>query len=347
MSGASALKVSEASEAQWDALVGSFPQGTVYHTVGWLQAIAASYGARPLLVKAEDAGRCVAAWPCLWLRKGPLRVIGSPLPGWSTPYMGPLVSVDVDAAQAIGAMLESDLLRHSFFACRTMHHLPARQELDLSALRFERVNRFETYWIDLTKDEQAIWAGFTGKCRTHIRKAEKSGFEVRAEDDPEGGFLDEFWQMSVETFARARLQPTYTRQFCVEVWKRLHPLGRIRAFSAFARGKRAGTLVIPVDQHTMYYWAGASRQEYRGSSMNNLLLWEAIKNGKASGLRGCDLVSNKGGPGKFKQAFGPQTVESAHHWERSSSWLIRMLRQRYEAFLRKRRRVDAPEDAAS
>ena len=81
--------------------------------------------------------------------------------------------------------------------------------------------------------------------------------------------------------------------------------------------------------------------EFREIPVNNLLHWRAICDAKSLGLRRYDFVSSEGGPGRFKKTFGPQPIDMARHWERSPSWLMRTLKNRYEAYLRKRRRVEA------
>ncbi len=59
------------------------------------------------------------------------------------------------------------------------------------------------------------------------------------------------------------------------------------------------------------------------------------------GLAWFDFVSVYGGPGKYKQSFGPGAKEVATHWERSRSWSIRILKQMYEKWLRYRTRIPA------
>ncbi len=338
MSRDSSIVVRElAPDTEWDALVARFPDHTIFHTSAWLQTIAVAYRARPTCAKAERDGRVAGVWPLLTLRKGPLKVLGSPLPGWSTAYMGPLLSDDADGPATLRAFLAHRAFRrYAFFACRTQCH---RHRVDLEPFGFEQRAQFETYWVDLQQSEETLWANLKGECRTRVRKAEKLGAEVRREEDL--SFVDDFWRMSLETFAKTRIQPTHTRQFCAELFARLHPLGRLLVLSAFVKGRRAATLMLPFDAHTMYYWAGASYQAFREAPLNNLLHWRAIGEAKAMGLAHYDFISSSGGAGRFKKTFGPSAVQNCEHWERTPSRVMRALRSGYEAYLRKRRSVDA------
>lgn len=343
LTGPITVRAIDPNTSEWDALIARFADHTVFHSSAWLATIQASHGVKPVCAMAEQGGQCVAVWPYLEKRKGPFRAIGSPLPGWSTAYMGPLFADGVEVNAAVKAFLDHRLFkRYAYFACRTLVH---RHDVDLTPFGFNLLTKFETYWIDLTKTEDEIWGDFKSECRSRVRKAEKGGVEIRRETD--GAFLDDFWRMSEETFAKSHIQPTHTREFCVQLWKRFAPLDRVHALSAFVGGRRAATLVLPFDAHTMYYWGGASYQEFRELPVNNLLHWQAMKDAKARGLKCYDFVSSEGGPGRFKKTFGPLPVDMARHWERSPSRLMRLLKEKYQSYLMKKRRVDSgPADAA-
>lgn len=325
---------------RWEALLERFADYTIFHTGPWLSIVQASHGVKPVCAMAEQGGECIGVWPYLEKRKGPFRAIGSPLPGWSTAYMGPLIAEHVDVHATIKAFLDHSLFRrYAYFACRTLVH---RHDVDLAPFGFDLLTKFETYWIELDRSEEELWDGLKSECRSRVRKAEKLGVEVRRETD--GAFLDDFWKMSEETFAKSHIQPTHTREFCVQTWRRLAPLNRVHVLSAFVEGRRAATLMLPFDTHTMYYWGGASFQEFREIPVNNLLHWQAIKDAKAMGLVRYDFVSSEGGPGRFKKTFGPKPVDLARHWERSPSRLMKALKNRYQAYLMKKRRVEAPSE---
>jgi len=321
---------------QWDEVLSRFPAHTIFHTRPWLELLIAVHDLNPMLVVVRHADAPVACWPCLWMRKGPVRVFGSPLPGWSTAYMGPLFADDVNTDDALDAMLRSRWLRRqAYFACKV---LDGDRAIDLARHGFEPVMNFDTYLVDLTLDEDTIWSNMKGECRTRVRKARKLGVEVIEETDRQ--FAEDYWSMCEQTFANSGIQPTHNRRFVFELWDRLHP-DNLLVLSAYQGGTRIGTLVLPYDTHTMYYWGGASHLEYRKIPAHNLLHWEAMTRARAMGLTGYDFISTSGGPGRFKKTFGPQTIHRATHWERSSSKLMALLKSRYERYLNKRRQVSA------
>ena len=324
-----------ADPAVWDQLVSSFPNYTVFHTLGWLNAIACAYGLNVNLLQAEEAGLCIAVWPILTMRKAFLKIIGSPLPGWSTCYLGPLVAAHAKAQSVLGAFLKHHALKHyAYFACKVQDE---RRPIDLVPFGFKPLLKFSTYRIDLTQSETEIWNNCRRECRNHIRKAQKNGVEIRTETQAD--VVDDYWNMTVETFAKSGVKPTHNRQLIAEIWHRLVPRGTARFLSAWHQGQRVGTNVLLSDRQTMYYWGGASRLAFRHLSASNLLQWEAIRLAKNSSLCTYDFISTTGGPGVFKQSFGPQEVHVATHWERASLRVLGALKNRYESRLRQRQKL--------
>ncbi|MFQ5462955.1 MAG: lipid II:glycine glycyltransferase FemX [Phycisphaerae bacterium] len=327
--------IDQVQPEDWDKAIEPLSVRTVFHSRAWLESVCAAYGYRLVLACARTHGNVVAAWPAIETRKGPFRILGSPLPGTSTPYLGPLFSRDADVPAILTAFMKDRTLgRYSYFACRTQDE---HRTVDLSDRGFTDLLRFETYLVDLTLSEEDRWAGMKSECRNRIRKATKSGVEVRLENSPE--FIEEFWHMAVAVFERQNRAPTYTRRFVQAIWEALARGNHICALTAWLDNQRIATLVLPHDEHTMYYWAGASRAAFRRESPNNLLLWEAICEARRRGLKVFDFVSIYGGPGKFKRSFGGTETATATHWERSRSKLTGWMKSAYERHLRSRHRA--------
>lgn len=329
--------VSEVRPQAWDSLIQQFTDATVFHSLAWLRTVSESHGVKLTLAQVENEGECHAVWPFLVTRKGPLHVFGSPLPGWSTAYMGPLFHEQADVPAALQAFMNHSLFRkHAYFACKVIdRHRP----VDLTECGFDRIADFDTYRIDLAESEETLWSNLKSECRTRIRRATKLGVEIRPEESD--AFIDEYWRMAVETFEKSGIQPTHTKQFLFDMWRNLQPVGSVCAASAFMEGKRIATLVLLIDDSTMYYWGGASYVQHRDVPAHNLLHWHMVREAQARGLREYDFISTCGGPGRFKKTFGPNTVHMATHWERSRSKWISVLKDQYQKYLLMRRRIKA------
>ena len=340
---AARCRVEAADPAQWDALVRELPEHTVFHELSWLRSLAAAHDLGLVLLRATHDGECLGAWPLLTRKKGPLRVTGSPFPGLGTPYMGPLIAMHADVTAVVRAFLGHETLRRSsWIGCRVLDRTRA---VDLGHSGFSPLRAYETSWLDLRDPEAVLWRNLKSECRTRIRRAGKLGVEVHREEN--AAFLEEFWAMTLETFARSGSQPTHTRKLAEEVWERLQPAGRLLVLSAFQGDARLATVMLPHDDDVLYYWAGASFDRYRAIPAGNLLQWQAIVEAKRLGLRAYDMISSNGGSGRFKKSFGASTVRVATHWERCASPAIAVLRRAYEWWLlRRRHRISSGPEAA-
>jgi CelD/BcsL family acetyltransferase involved in cellulose biosynthesis len=327
------LTVATVPMSEWDAALAALPGRTVFHGADYLGVLAEHHGLEPLLVRVDEAGRCVALWPCLVQRKGPLRVLGSPLSGWCTPYMGPVLAPGAEAARVVRAVLDSRVLgRSSYFEVRV---LAGAGDCDLTPFGFTRRLDFETYVLDVDRAEDELTRNLHYECRRMVKRARQRGIEVRAETDV--GFVDEFMAMSEQVFARWGKRPQYDGEFLRRLWRRLSPSGSVLALSSWLDGKRLTTYFLLRDAQTMYACYAASWDAARPTGSGNLTQWEAILAAKRGGLRHYDFISASGSAGAFKATFGPERRLAATHWSKAGSRLEAALKDVYEEFLRFRR----------
>ena len=323
------------SAGEWSELLSCFPDHTVFHTIPWLSAVAAANGLDLVLTSFFCAAQCLALWPCLVMRRGPLKIIGSPLPGWSTAYLGPLFAPQANVDEALGAMLgHRALSRSAYFACKVIDH---QRSIDLSPFGFAPVMRYETYRLDLDRAEDELWRNVRQECRKHVKKAAKQGVEIRSEQSPQ--FLDDYWDMTIESFARSGVRPPFSRQLLDQLWHNLQPIGKLFALSAYHEGTCAASIIVVRDDHTMYNWSSASRASLHHLCAPSALQWEAIRLAHQHQLRTYDFISTSGGAGKFKQSFGPHAMFTSTHWERSPSPILLAMKRKYENFLRRRQQI--------
>lgn len=333
------IKIRELQGPAWDAAVDRAPLATVYHRDAWLSALETALGIHihRLVCERDETVACI--WPIGIMRKGPLRVAGSPLPGWNTAYLGPVFAGDQrDPAGVLGEMIRSAPIRRpSFLAIRTMD-----TTMDLAGLGFRQTRAFETYEMDLTQGQEALWSGLKSTCRTRIRKGEKNGIEIREETD--GAYLDDFWSMACDVFAKSNQRPPYSRTLLEQIEARLRPAGELLVTSAFKGEQRIATLIIPHDRRTAMYFAGGTRSESLTLAPNNLLHWNTMLRCMQRGIETYDFISNRGSPGKFKKTFGPSERVSCRHWERAGNPLVGKLRDLYELRARNKRRINRSPD---
>ena len=185
---------------------GSLTEGErmIYHTDEWLRFVAESQGATPVRAELSEQGRVVGETCGLVVSKLGMKIFGSPLPGWTTMYMGFVLEPGVPRWEALEA-----LRSFAFDELGCVHlevvdrHLSARCAPRPNMIR-EYVESFET---DLTRSEDQLFGAMEGACRRCIRKAEKSG--VTVEEAHDDAFADDYYLQLTDVFGKQRLVPTY------------------------------------------------------------------------------------------------------------------------------------------
>jgi CelD/BcsL family acetyltransferase involved in cellulose biosynthesis len=290
----------------------------IFHTPEWLAFVAECQRAEPVLATVSDGSVTVGHFTGLLSRRYGLRILGSPMAGWTTSYLGFNLLPGVSRRDAVRA-----LTRFAFddLGCA---HLEVRDrgatEADLAGLGL-RWDAAPTAVIDLSPDEDTLFGAMTSACRRNIRKAAKSGVVIE-EADADPAFADEFYDQLRDVFAKQDLVPTYSAERVKSLIRHLAPAGRISLLRARdADGRCIATAVLPWYHRTMYFWGGASYREHQHLRPNEALIWHALRWARARGVTEFDFV----GGNAYKTKYG--TTEVAVPWARQSrSPLVARLR---------------------
>ena len=81
----------------WDARIAGYESAHLFHRRAWLDYLAESQGVQIRQWAIREAGRTVGYFCAGIFRKGPFRILGSPLKSWGTNFMGPVVNSDFSA----------------------------------------------------------------------------------------------------------------------------------------------------------------------------------------------------------------------------------------------------------
>jgi hypothetical protein len=259
------VSIAHAVASPYDELVATSPQGSIFCTSWWLDAVAGGQW-RPN--ELEESGRIVAAWPTVVQssRLGDVHA-GASL----TPFLGPLFPPGEGARRRSReiAFVESLLERIGPFA-----HLEARcnPAFDYwTPLRWHGFRQTTNYTWRLPdlQDLEKVFAGFRENIRGHVRAAEKSGMTVREAE------LPEFLELHRRRFDRdpqgiESIDAAARRRDARTILVARDGGGRARAGGYFVHDERFTT-----------YLLAATDAEARGAA--SLVLWEAIKRASARG----------------------------------------------------------------
>ncbi len=264
--------MSASPDDRYERFVAASPQGTIFSTPWWLNAVAP--GAFQVLL-AELDGEIQAAWPIVPQSRGaPGRFIVQPS---LTPWLGILYGPPGEEKRQTRLGRErqlTDQLVAQLPACRMVRaafHRSYGYWTPLSWAGFTQTTRY-TFVLE-PLEEAAVWKGLGESVRRQVRKAEKEGVAVEATDD-----LDAFWSVHAQTFRRQGLGVPYDLELVRRIDAACAPRAVRRILLARDRQGRVHAGVYLVwDARSAYYLMGGADHQLRSSGAMSLAMWEAIR----------------------------------------------------------------------
>jgi CelD/BcsL family acetyltransferase involved in cellulose biosynthesis len=294
------------SREKYDELLAGFAGAgaSIYHRLPWLEALTAGFGAEIRFARSAGRdGRTVALTPFICKKKGPFRLVGTPLSGMYTEFAGPLLEKNLppDAVDAVMASLHrlaeknGDYVEWGSKGNQAWGHA-------LERFGYRHTER-PTLVVDLSPGEAAVWSSFESRARNMTRKAEKAGVVARTVE-PDENWIGRYYEMLRATFARQGLAPPHPLSF----YRQMRPLsaaGIARCVSADVDGAMVAGCIFLVDGNRMLYLSGVANEQGMTLAATSLLQWHAIKEAIGLGVTEYDM----GGLGvpsidKFKRSFG-------------------------------------------
>jgi hypothetical protein len=311
----------------WDATVRNYGSKYLFHETCWLRFLARSQGARIEGWKLLDGhGAVLGYFSAATVRKGFFHLLGSPLQGWTTNFMGPLVN-EVDAASAVAVLERAWRARGLDYVELCNPALPAAV---MRAAGFE-LDPDSTELVTLD-DEAAMWGRLKSECRNRIRRGQKNGLEVERTQDPT--FVQEYYTQLQQVFLRQGLAPTYGEDRVRALWETLMPLGKLLALRVRRGDDVVATGLFPHDERAVYFFGGACRPAAYSLYPNELLHWSAMLAALEAGIP----CYNMCGSGGFKVKFGGTTLVT-ERWFKALSPLATVGRRAFKRYVRARQWV--------
>jgi Acetyltransferase (GNAT) domain len=292
-------------DSDWDKLVGSHRDSTIFHTAAWTRVLTTSFGHRPVYLHFTRANNLSALLP--------LMEVSSHLTGRrgvSLPFIGycnPLIFDGSDMPPILNTLMNvAQQRKWKYFELRCGGN--SQHPLAPAVVTLRGHN------IDLRSSIDVLFSRCSGKGRNAIRKAERSGLNVRVVSTREA--VLKFFCLHTLTRKRHGLPPmplSYFLRvydsiiepglgFVVMVEKEARP---VAAAVFFTHGKRA------------VYKFAASDLTFQSLRPNNLVMWEGIK---SLMQRGADTLHLGGtsmegeGLRRFKLSWGSE--EEVIQWFR-------------------------------
>jgi lipid II:glycine glycyltransferase (peptidoglycan interpeptide bridge formation enzyme) len=172
-----------------------------------------------------------------------------------------------------------------------------------------------SFIIDLRQTEEELLAKMKPKTRYNIRIAQKHEVQV-IEDSTDEGFQDYLSLLKVTT--KRQKFYAHDEEYQLKMWKMMQGAGIAKVLKATYQGKVIACYILFLYKNKLYYPYGASSRENNEVMGSNLLMWEAMKYGKANGCEWFDMWGALGpdpdpkdpwyGFHKFKEGYGGDLV---------------------------------------
>lgn len=309
------LKIATNEDRQkWDTLIANSHGGTIFHTMRYLECLEAhtrtfflNHPVRGVLypMVAREGAVIVALFPLFFYSFHGIRIVRSGYDHEDTRYLGPVFmeddSLKPSKLQIRALRLQKELdffLKHELKA-RNVHLFQSPFYPDARPYLWNGydVRPAHTYFFDLDRGTDTIWADFNKGVRKIIINAQKSGVSVEQGGLEEAEFIFDLLD--------AKNKTNSSRAFVLDLVKKLSP-DNCSIFIASLEGKPlSGVIVLHYGRYA-HFWIGfpGSDKEYLGA--NELLMWEVIRWAHAKGYH---LLENTGGDDlstfQFKRKFNP------------------------------------------
>lgn len=273
---------------------------TIYQTLPWLKFVSHTQKATPVMIEITHGERKIGFFTGLIIRKYGLKILGSPLPGWTTSFMGFNLVPGFSRKEIIGSF------KDFVFETLGCHHFELMDRYltlaDAGHLKMDyRV--LEGFEIDLRPDEDVLFSNMKDSCRRCIRKAEKSGLTI--EEAGGDAFVEEYYSQLIDVFAKQSLVPTYNRTRVAALIKYIFPTGNLLLLRARDdKGRSIATGIFPAFNRHMYFWGGASLRTHQHFRPNEAIIWYAMNYWKKRGIELFDM----GGGGEYKRKYGGNEI---------------------------------------
>jgi len=315
--------------ADW-RMLDTFADRTIFQTREWLNFVAETQRAQPLLVELRDGPDVAGYFSGLTIRQFGFKILGSSFPGWNTPYIGFNLVPGVERSAALEA------IEHLAFGALKCVHMeisdPGFTAEDGARFGFV-CGAYTTYATDLRQSEETIFQSMESACRRCIRKAEKSGVVLEQAHDIE--FADEYYTQLLDVFGKQDKAPTYGVERVRALIRHLDPTGRLLLVRARdPEGNCIATGIFPGFHKVAQFWGNASLRSGQILRPNEAIHWYALRYWKARGVELYDW----GGGGSYKEKYGC-TPYSVPWLSKSRYQVIRVLRDEARKMFERKQRI--------
>jgi hypothetical protein len=278
--------------SDWDELLLTHPDATVFHSAGWAATLAETYGYLPRYLIARDGDYLLALLPLMEINS---RLTGRR--GVSLPF------TDVCSVLDTRCVAFNQLWLKALQLANDRHWKYIEIRGGGLAPEHSHATYFE-HTLNLISPAETLLSNMDPAMRRAIRKAGEAGIKIESFSDLDSVRL--YYQLHRKTRQKHGIPPQ-SFAFFKNIYSNLIQRNNGRVTLAFLSGMPvAGAIFFQFGKKALYKF-GASNPEYLGYRPNNLLFWRAINMLKSSA---CEELSfgrtglRQAGLRRFKLGLG-------------------------------------------
>jgi hypothetical protein len=325
-------RINPLRDPRWSELVQWHPRASIFHSVGWLEALRRTYGYEPVAYTKSPPGKPLDSGMVFcrvesWLTGR--RLVSLPFSDHCDPLMGERQDLEIFS---VGLEQELREARWRYIELRPL------ESLDMATPLYNIGEKYTFHQLDLRPDLNTLFLNFhKNSTQRKIKRAEREA--LRYEEGRSKFLVNCFYRLITVTRRRHHLPPQPKAWFsnlidcCGDALK-------IRM--AFKNERPLAGILTLRHKETLVYKYGCTDVRFNKLGSMHLLFWKAIQEAKADGLRSLDFGrSNAGQSGliTFKSRWGAAesslnygrlttSSNSLHVFDPSgTTWKTRMAKQ--------------------
>ncbi len=158
-----------------------------------------------------------------------------------------------------------------------------------------------TYLADISNLDD-VYNNFDSAIVRRIKKTKNLDYKI--DTGKELNNVETFYDLQNLSFHRQRHSFTITKAQLIDFLKILISKEKVKIYTVYLDQKPVASNIILFDNNIAYYWLAGSNPSYLDTGLNQLLLWEAIKDMKSTGIKYFDFFgANTKSIARYKSTF--------------------------------------------
>jgi len=293
---------------QWDQLVDKSEQGTIFHSSVWITTVAKNLHIDYIIIGVFNGSHLIGG--CFFYIKKVFHFfkIGyTAVP--ATPFGGIITFIPDSSKVRISEQREHQIIRMLLVKIQSLNlskitiiNNPFLLDIRPFKLQGWREQINYTYVISLEND---ILSSLSNKVRTNIRKAQKNGFIVKKEYNP-----DIFWDLTNTMYAKQNINIPFQKDYIFSLMKMINQNHSGDMWIArTSTGSAVSALFVLYDTHMAQAWVAANDPKFQNTGAISLIFFEAFVDLQKKGFHKINMMgANIPRLAKFYSSFNPRLV---------------------------------------